>query len=123
MRPISAAAGVTGYPELGFGEYRLNTCLGYRSDTHTNLDMSLAQHVTQADGFESDVPRTDNQLSIATDQEASPVVNPNKPEWQRMSFSLAYSDPEKNHTAAYKVSITKRIGTLSLALLSNIAPV
>ncbi|KID81748.1 MFS transporter [Metarhizium guizhouense ARSEF 977] len=71
--------------------------------------MSLAQHVTQADGFESDVPRTDNQLSIATDEEASPVVNPNKPEWQRMSFSPAYSDPEKNHTAAYKVSITKRI--------------
>ncbi|KHO01497.1 MFS transporter [Metarhizium album ARSEF 1941] len=81
--------------------------------------MSLAQHVTQADGFEYEFPPAANQPSSNADRETSSVarvVTPSKPEWQRMNFSPTGSDSEEAHIAAYKVSVAKRIVQVATAI-------
>ncbi|EFY85108.1 MFS transporter [Metarhizium acridum CQMa 102] len=81
--------------------------------------MSLAQHVTQADGFEYKFPPADERPSSNADQETlsvARVATPSKPEWQRMNFSPAGSDSEEAHIAAYKVSVAKRIVQVATAI-------
>lgn len=83
--------------------------------------MSLAQHVTQDEGFDYRwhvnpfTGATDGQ----TDQENQNLIpretvqDNNVPEWRRKSFApVDLTQPDIQHTAAYKISNRQRIGEL-----------
>jgi hypothetical protein len=76
--------------------------------------MSLAQHVTQEEGFDCQLPTDrDNQNWHSIEQRVASVDagEENLTEWRRMSFSPGDFKPQSQpHTAAYKVSDWKRGG-------------
>lgn len=78
--------------------------------------MSLAQHVTQDEGFDHNLLRQgDEHASITNGQVPlpTPVHVSGRTEWHRMSFAPAKSVYREDHIAAYKVSSIKRCGKFS----------
>lgn len=78
--------------------------------------MSLAQHVTQDEGFDHNQLRQgDEHASITNGQVPlpTPVHVSGRTEWHRMSFAPAKSVYREDHIAAYKVSSIKRCGKFS----------
>lgn len=73
--------------------------------------MSLAQHVTQAEGFDYErLSCHDPIIRPANGREASAesVIEPAK--WRRMSFAPVDFPYQRPRTAAYRVSTAKRRG-------------
>lgn len=81
--------------------------------------MSLAQHVTQAEGFDYERPveQTDQvsnaEAAFGTLQPLSTdsLVNNSDPQWRRLSFAPVEPAHVEKPIAAYKVSNAKRWGT------------
>ncbi|CAI6090987.1 unnamed protein product [Clonostachys chloroleuca] len=87
--------------------------------------MSLAQHVTQGEGFDYQSPRPDDAEGVGnihnnTLETYHQTPNDDKPaEWQCMSFApadLALQDQQ--HTAAYKVSNLRKGAQVTTAVLA-----
>ncbi|KAF4974841.1 hypothetical protein FZEAL_8302 [Fusarium zealandicum] len=81
--------------------------------------MSLAQHVTQGDGFDYEGPAnpnaafgTANILNIGAGEDA------NRPEWRRLSFAPVEIAQEEPHIAAYKTSNAKRCAQVATAVIA-----
>ncbi|VUC21977.1 unnamed protein product [Clonostachys rosea] len=85
--------------------------------------MSLAQHVTQEEGFDYQLPTdhdSHNGHSIEQRVASVDVGEENLTEWRRMSFSPGDFKPQSQpHTAAYKVSDWKRGVQVATAVLAN----
>ncbi|CAH0052551.1 unnamed protein product [Clonostachys solani] len=85
--------------------------------------MSLAQHVTQEEGFDHQLPTDrDNQNGHSIEQRVASVDagEENLTEWRRMSFSPGDFKPQSQpHTAAYKVSDWKRGVQVATAVVAN----
>jgi hypothetical protein len=76
--------------------------------------MSLAQHVTHAEGFDYEPPLADDISRNQPQSGDSGLLVDNRSGWRRMSFSPAeppIASETPRHAAAYKVSTTKRLGT------------
>lgn len=82
--------------------------------------MSLAQHVTQIEGFDYEGPAnplvaTDYAQSLADNtipRSLTPGLGPvdNKSEWRQLNFAPAEPLSLEPHIAAYKVSNARRYG-------------
>lgn len=79
--------------------------------------MSLAQHVTQVEGFDYEGPANplvsyDLEQDASSPRPLSPCLGPvdTKSEWRRMSFAPAEPTVKEPHIAAYKVSDARRWG-------------
>lgn len=80
--------------------------------------MSLAQHVTQAEGFDYERP-TEQIESTGNAEAIFDTLNPfntessiNEPQWRRLSFAPIETVHAEKPIAAYKVSNTKRWGKI-----------
>lgn len=79
--------------------------------------MSLAQHVTRAEGFDYERP-TEQAGQISSSEAVSDTLQPgvvennrDGPQWRRLSFAPIESVHLERPIAAYKVSNAKRWGT------------
>jgi hypothetical protein len=75
--------------------------------------MSLAQHVTHAEGFDYEPPVAEDMGRSQQQFAGSGLPVDNKSGWRRMSFSpteppISLETPR--HAAAYKVSAARRLG-------------
>jgi hypothetical protein len=86
--------------------------------------MSLAQHVTQVEGFDYEGPANlssngnlnGNGNDSTANEQCLGVEDAHRSEWRRMRFALVEITQDETHIAAYKVSKSKRCGTFKLLL-------
>ncbi|KAH7114964.1 major facilitator superfamily domain-containing protein [Dactylonectria estremocensis] len=87
--------------------------------------MSLAQHVTQVEGFDYEGPANPNSNgnlngndSTANEQCLGVGEDANRSEWRRMSFAPVEITQDETHIAAYRVSNSKRYGQAATAVIA-----
>ncbi|KAH8654773.1 major facilitator superfamily domain-containing protein [Ilyonectria robusta] len=87
--------------------------------------MSLAQHVTQVDGFDYECPANPSSNgnlngndSTANEQCLGVGEDADRSEWRHMSFAPVEIAQDETHIAAYKVSNSKRYAQAATAVIA-----